>query len=213
MRAIGRDPIFIERGEGAELIDVDGNRFVDYVCSWGPLIHGHAHPDVLAAVAEAAARGTSFGAPTAGEVSSPREVAAADAGRGDAAHDLLGHGGHDDRDAPRARGDAGASGSSSSRAPTTATSTACSRRPARAWRRTRCPPARACPRARPPTTVVVPWNDPDALRAGDRAQRARGDPRRAAAGQHGARAARARASSSCCASRPTPTARCSSSTR
>ena len=56
MRAIGRDPIFIARGEGAELIDVDGNRFVDYVCSWGPLIHGHAHPQVLAAVAEAAAR-------------------------------------------------------------------------------------------------------------------------------------------------------------
>ena len=44
MRAIGRDPIFIERGEGAELLDVDGNRYVDYVCSWGPLIHGHAHP-------------------------------------------------------------------------------------------------------------------------------------------------------------------------
>ena len=44
MRAIGREPIFIERGEGAELVDVDGNRFVDYVCSWGPLILGHAHP-------------------------------------------------------------------------------------------------------------------------------------------------------------------------
>ena len=68
MRAIGRDPIFIERGEGAELVDVDGNRFVDYVCSWGPLIHGHAHPQVLAALAEAWPRGTSFGAPTAGEV-------------------------------------------------------------------------------------------------------------------------------------------------
>ena len=51
MRAIGRDPLFIERGEGAELFDVDGNRYVDYVCSWGPLIHGHAHPRVLAAVA------------------------------------------------------------------------------------------------------------------------------------------------------------------
>ena len=45
MRAIGRDPLFIERGEGAELFDVDGNRYIDYVCSWGPLIHGHAHPD------------------------------------------------------------------------------------------------------------------------------------------------------------------------
>ena len=75
MRAIGRDPIFIARGEGAELIDVDANRFVDYVCSWGPLIHGHAHPHVLAAIAAAAADGTSFGAPTAGEVELACEVA------------------------------------------------------------------------------------------------------------------------------------------
>ena len=74
MRSIGRDPIFIERGEGAELIDVDGNRFIDYVCSWGPLIHGHAHPRVLAALAEAAAKGTSFGAPTPGEVELAAEV-------------------------------------------------------------------------------------------------------------------------------------------
>ena len=75
MRSIGREPIFIARGEGAELIDVDGNRFIDYVCSWGPLIHGHAHPHVLTAVGEAAARGTSFGAPTAGEVELAGEVA------------------------------------------------------------------------------------------------------------------------------------------
>jgi glutamate-1-semialdehyde 2,1-aminomutase len=75
MRAIGRDPIFIERGSGAELIDADGNRYVDYVCSWGPLIHGHAHPDVVAAVTAAAERGTSFGAPTAGEVELAVEVA------------------------------------------------------------------------------------------------------------------------------------------
>jgi glutamate-1-semialdehyde 2,1-aminomutase len=75
MRAIGRDPLFIARGEGAELIDVDGNRFVDYVCSWGPLIHGHAHPHVLEAVTRAAANGTSFGAPTAGEVELAAEVA------------------------------------------------------------------------------------------------------------------------------------------
>jgi glutamate-1-semialdehyde 2,1-aminomutase len=68
MRAIGRDPIFVERAEGAELTDVDGNVYVDYVCSWGPLIHGHAHPAVLEAIAEAAAKGTTFGAPTAGEV-------------------------------------------------------------------------------------------------------------------------------------------------
>jgi glutamate-1-semialdehyde 2,1-aminomutase len=75
MGAIGRAPIFIARGEGAEIVDVDANRFVDYVCSWGPLIHGHAHPRVLAAVSEAAAAGTSFGAPTAGEVELAGEVA------------------------------------------------------------------------------------------------------------------------------------------
>ena len=74
MRAIGREPIFIARGEGAEIVDVDANRFVDYVCSWGPLIHGHAHPHVLAAIARAAANGTSFGAPTAAEVELAGEV-------------------------------------------------------------------------------------------------------------------------------------------
>jgi glutamate-1-semialdehyde 2,1-aminomutase len=74
MRAIGRDPLFIARGEGAELLDVDGNRFVDYVCSWGPLIHGHAHPAVLEAIAQAAARGTSFGAPTTAETALAVEV-------------------------------------------------------------------------------------------------------------------------------------------
>ena len=76
MRSIGRDPLFVARGEGAELIDVDGNRYLDYVCSWGPLIHGHAHPAIVAAVCEAAAKGTSFGAPTPGEISLAAEVAA-----------------------------------------------------------------------------------------------------------------------------------------
>ena len=66
MRSIGRDPIFVERAAGAEITDVDGNVYVDYVCSWGPLIHGHAHPAVLEAIAEAAALGTTFGAATAG---------------------------------------------------------------------------------------------------------------------------------------------------
>jgi glutamate-1-semialdehyde 2,1-aminomutase len=74
MRAIGRDPIFIARGEGAELLDVDGNRYVDYVCSWGPLIHGHAHPQVLAAIAEAAEKGTTFGAPTVAELELAAEI-------------------------------------------------------------------------------------------------------------------------------------------
>jgi glutamate-1-semialdehyde 2,1-aminomutase len=75
MRAIGRDhPIFIERGEGFELIDADGHRYIDWVCSWGPLILGHAHPDVVEAVRSAAERGTSFGAPTEGEVELAAEV-------------------------------------------------------------------------------------------------------------------------------------------
>ncbi len=74
MRAIGRDPLFIERGEGAELIDVDGNTYVDYVCSWGPLMLGHANPAVLEAVRTAARAGTTFGAPTAGEVDLAEEV-------------------------------------------------------------------------------------------------------------------------------------------
>ena len=74
MKAIGRDPLFIESGEGAEIVDVDGNRYVDWMMSWGPLIAGHAHPDVLAAVTRAAERGTSFGAPTEAEVELAREV-------------------------------------------------------------------------------------------------------------------------------------------
>src|SRR4029077_10078021 len=76
MGQIGREPIFIERGERCELIDVDGNRYLDWVCSWGPLILGHADPEVVAAVAEAAARGTSYGAATAAEVELAEEVAA-----------------------------------------------------------------------------------------------------------------------------------------
>jgi len=76
MRQIGRDPVFVERGEGCELIDVDGNRYVDWVGSWGPLILGHADPDVLAAVEAAAARGTSFGAATEAEVELAEEIAA-----------------------------------------------------------------------------------------------------------------------------------------
>ena len=63
-RAVGGEPRFIARGEGAHLVDVDGNHLVDYVLSWGPLLAGHAHPEIVRAVADAAAQGTSFGAPT-----------------------------------------------------------------------------------------------------------------------------------------------------
>jgi glutamate-1-semialdehyde 2,1-aminomutase len=75
MRAIGRDPIFIDSGSGPIIRDVDGNEYIDWVSSWGPLILGHAHPDVVAAVTAAASRGTSFGAPTAGEVELAEQIA------------------------------------------------------------------------------------------------------------------------------------------
>jgi glutamate-1-semialdehyde 2,1-aminomutase len=65
--AVGGEPVFIERGAGAYLWDADGNRYIDYVGSWGPLILGHRHPAVVAAIEEALGRGTSFGAPTAAE--------------------------------------------------------------------------------------------------------------------------------------------------
>lgn len=64
-RGVGGTPRFISRGQGAYIYDEDNNRYTDYVLSWGPLIIGHAHPDVLAAINEQAARGTSYGAPTA----------------------------------------------------------------------------------------------------------------------------------------------------
>ena len=65
--AVGGEPIVMRRGAGAYLFDVDGNRYIDYVGSWGPMIFGHAHPRVVAAITEVATRGTSFGTPTEGE--------------------------------------------------------------------------------------------------------------------------------------------------
>jgi glutamate-1-semialdehyde 2,1-aminomutase len=73
-RAVGGTPLFIERGEGAYLVDVDGNRYVDYVLSWGPLILGHAHPRVVAALEEAVRRGTSYGAPSPLEIELARLI-------------------------------------------------------------------------------------------------------------------------------------------
>ncbi len=67
-RAVGGDPLFIERGEGAHLYDADGNRFLDCIGSWGPLVLGHAHPQIMEAIRDQLARGTTFGAPTALEV-------------------------------------------------------------------------------------------------------------------------------------------------
>jgi glutamate-1-semialdehyde 2,1-aminomutase len=75
-RAVGGQPLFIQRGEGPYLFDVDGNRYIDYVLSWGPLIAGHAHPEVVYAIHEAASRGTSFGAPCPLEIDLAREIMA-----------------------------------------------------------------------------------------------------------------------------------------
>ncbi len=73
-RSVGGVPRFIARGQGACIWDVDGNSYLDYVLSWGPLILGHAHPDVVAALIDAAGRGASYGAPTAVEVEMAQAV-------------------------------------------------------------------------------------------------------------------------------------------
>ena len=191
MRAIGRDPVFLARGEGAEVIDVDGNRYIDYVCSWGPLIVGHAHPDVLAAIAQAAASGTSFGAPTPGEVELATEVvrrmdgvemlrmtssgteatmtairiARAATGRETVLKFEGAYHGHVD----------GLLAQAGSGLATQA-----------------LPASPGVPASVAAQTIVIPWNDADALLAAiDRSQierhEPRGDHRRAATGQHGSR--------------------------
>ncbi|HIE26825.1 TPA: glutamate-1-semialdehyde-2,1-aminomutase [Candidatus Poribacteria bacterium] len=63
-RTVGGNPLFIKRGKGSKIYDIDDNEYIDYVCSWGPLILGHAHPKVVAAIQNAAEYGTSYGAPT-----------------------------------------------------------------------------------------------------------------------------------------------------
>lgn len=73
-KSVGREPIFIAKGQGARLWDIDGNSYLDYVLSWGPLILGHAHPVVVEAIKAAAERGTSYGAPTEIETECAEEV-------------------------------------------------------------------------------------------------------------------------------------------
>src|SRR4051812_11603743 len=65
--AVGGSPVFIDRADGAYLFDIDGNRYIDYIGSWGPMILGHRHPEVVAALERAVAHGTSYGAPTEAE--------------------------------------------------------------------------------------------------------------------------------------------------
>lgn len=75
-RAVGGTPLFIARGEGAYVVDADGNRYLDFVGSWGPLILGHAHPEVVSAVTEAARNGSTFGAPCVAEVELAERITA-----------------------------------------------------------------------------------------------------------------------------------------
>src|SRR5574341_2402542 len=75
-RAVGGQPLFIECGEGPYLFDVDGNRYIDYVLSWGPLITGHAHPGVVEAIQQAAIMGTSYGAPSPLELELAKSILA-----------------------------------------------------------------------------------------------------------------------------------------
>ena len=76
-RAVGGTPLVIERAEGARLYDVDGREYIDYVCSWGALILGHAHPDVVRAVAEQAKLGTSYGMTSPLEIELAEQIAKA----------------------------------------------------------------------------------------------------------------------------------------
>lgn len=73
-RAVGGQPLFIDHGEGPYLVDSDGNRFIDYVLSWGPLITGHAHPRVVEAIQQAACKGTSYGAPSYLEIELAKSI-------------------------------------------------------------------------------------------------------------------------------------------
>ncbi len=74
-RAVGGDPVFVKEARGPYLVGADGTEYVDYVGSWGPMLFGHAHPDVVRAIADAASRGTSYGAPTEGEVTMAETIA------------------------------------------------------------------------------------------------------------------------------------------
>ncbi|MEN6350145.1 MAG: glutamate-1-semialdehyde 2,1-aminomutase [Syntrophomonas sp.] len=73
-KAVGMEPLFIKKSCGSKVVDVDGNEFIDYVCSWGPLILGHARPEVVQAICQAAEKGTSYGAPCEGELELARLI-------------------------------------------------------------------------------------------------------------------------------------------
>lgn len=96
-KSVDLTPVFVERASGSRVYDIDGNTYIDYIASWGPLILGHAHPEVLRAVTETAEKGTSFGAPTELETEMARLVCERGSFRGVGAHGEFRHGSHDDR--------------------------------------------------------------------------------------------------------------------
>ena len=75
--SVGSSPFFVARASGSKIWDVDGNRYIDFVASWGPMILGHSHPDVVRTIGKAARKGTSYGAPTAAEVEMARLITGA----------------------------------------------------------------------------------------------------------------------------------------
>ena len=202
MGSIGRDhPIFVERGEGCELVDVDGNRYVDWVCSWGPLILGHADPGVVEAVRRGGRAGYHFGAPTEGEVELAAEVcdrfasvemvrlvnsgteasmsavrlARALTGRDRIVKFAGAYHGHVDALLAEAGSGLATQG---------------------------LPASPGVTRAQAAETIVVPWNDRDAVAAALARAPAGGDPGRAGAGEHGPGPAGRRLPRRVCGTRP-----------
>ena len=80
-RSVGGTPLIVDHAAGSRLWDADGNEYIDYVCSWGALILGHAHPDVVAAIADQATRGTSYGMTSPLEIELGERIAARDSVR------------------------------------------------------------------------------------------------------------------------------------
>ena len=212
MRAVGREPLFMRAGAGAEIEDVDGNRYVDYVCSWGPLILGHAHPAVVEAVTAAARRGTSYGAPTEAEVELAEEVVArvpsaemvrlvssgTEASMTARAACARGHRPRQDREVrrPLPRPRRRAAGRVRLRARDAGHSRIAGR-----------------DRGAGRDTVVVPWNDAEALRGSDRRRQLAAVLAEPIPANMGLVSRAQRASSSCCATRATRPVRCWCSTR
>ena len=213
-RAVGGEPPFVERGEGAYLWDADGNRYIDYFGSWGPMILGHAFPPVVEAIQQAAARSASFGASTAGRRRSRR------AGRRRLplhrknALRQLRHRSHHVRHPPRPRLHRTANSSSSSKAAITATPTACWSKPAPASPPSASPAPQAFRKKSPTSPSPLPYNDVAAVEVAFEHIRSRSPPSSSSPSSATRAASRPRpATSKPCARSPRSTARCSSSTK